>query len=105
MGTPSCLLLCECHFPLLWARYLILEIRYILSRIYLHRHPLNDDLRLDRRPDLEHTDTLEKPILSGIKHKPRVVGPGPVIILLIIVVGLIAVTAEFVSIPQAFVSY
>ncbi|KAF8749890.1 Clathrin assembly protein ap47 [Rhizoctonia solani] len=68
---------------------------YILSRIYLHRHPLNDDLRLDRRPDLEHTDTLEKPMLSGIKRKPRVVGPGPVIILLIIVVGLIAVTAEF----------
>ncbi|CEL58787.1 Vacuolar calcium ion transporter OS=Schizosaccharomyces pombe (strain 972 / ATCC 24843) GN=vcx1 PE=3 SV=1 [Rhizoctonia solani AG-1 IB] len=74
---------------------LMLIAVYILSRIYLHRHPLNDDLRLDRRPDLEHTDTLEKPILSGIKHKPRVVGPGPVIILLIIVVGLIAVTAEF----------
>ncbi|CAE6451557.1 unnamed protein product [Rhizoctonia solani] len=74
---------------------LMLVAVYILSRIYLHRHPLNDDLRLDRRPDLEHTDTLEKPILSGIKRKPRVVGPGPVIILLIIVVGLIAVTAEF----------
>ncbi|QRW25615.1 Adaptor complexes medium subunit family [Rhizoctonia solani] len=74
---------------------LMLVAVYILSRIYLHRHPLNDDLRLDRRPDLEHTDTLEKPMLSGIKRKPRVVGPGPVIILLIIVVGLIAVTAEF----------
>ncbi|ELU39797.1 proteasome component Pre1 [Rhizoctonia solani AG-1 IA] len=77
---------------------LMLVAVYILSRIYLHRHPLNDDLRLDRRPDLEHTDTLEKPMLSGIKRKPRVVGPGPVIILLIIVVGLIAVTAEFVSV-------
>ncbi|KEP50398.1 calcium/proton exchanger [Rhizoctonia solani 123E] len=68
---------------------------YILSRIYLHRHPLNDDLRLDRRPDIEHTEAPEKPIASGLKRKPRVVGPGPVIVLLIIVVGLVAVTAEF----------
>ncbi|KAJ1300900.1 hypothetical protein OPQ81_003326 [Rhizoctonia solani] len=68
---------------------------YILSRIYLHRHPLNDDLRLDRRPDIEHTEIEEKPVISNLKRKARVVGPGPVIILLIIVVGLIAVTAEF----------
>ncbi|KAL5639480.1 hypothetical protein ACGC1H_006203 [Rhizoctonia solani] len=68
---------------------------YILSRVYLHRHPLNDDLRLDRRPDIEHTEAPEKPIASGLKRKPRVVGPGPVIVLLIVVVGLVAVTAEF----------
>ncbi|CAE6505162.1 unnamed protein product [Rhizoctonia solani] len=68
---------------------------YILSRVYLHRHPLNDDLRLDRQPDIEHTESPEKPVVSGLKRKPRVVGPGPVIILLIVVVGLIAVTAEF----------
>ncbi|KDN36260.1 hypothetical protein RSAG8_10948, partial [Rhizoctonia solani AG-8 WAC10335] len=68
---------------------------YIVSRMYLHRHPLNDDLRLDRRPDIEHSEAPEKPIVSGLKRKPRVVGPGPVIVLLIVVVGLIAVTAEF----------
>lgn len=72
---------------------IMLIVVYILSRIYLHRHPLNDDLRLNRRSDIER---VEKPYeIPGRKRRERVVGSGPVIILLIVVVGLIAVTAEF----------
>ncbi|KAG8685412.1 hypothetical protein FRC09_014758 [Ceratobasidium sp. 395] len=64
--------------------------------VYLHRHPLNDDLRLNRQSDVEGYEQGEKVImLNGQRRKPRVVGPGPVIILLIVVVGLIAVTAQF----------
>ncbi|KAG8753804.1 hypothetical protein FRC12_011413 [Ceratobasidium sp. 428] len=74
----------------------MLMIIYILSRVYLHRHPLNDDLRLNRQSDVEGYEQGEKAImLNGQRRKPRVVGPGPVIILLIVVVGLIAVTAQF----------
>ncbi|KAG9090491.1 hypothetical protein FRC06_001033 [Ceratobasidium sp. 370] len=74
----------------------MLMVIYILSRVYLHRHPLNDDLRIDSPRDLESSELVEKVVTSDIrKRKPRVVGPGPVIVLLIVVVGLIAVTAEF----------
>ncbi|KAG9120616.1 hypothetical protein FRC07_003825 [Ceratobasidium sp. 392] len=75
---------------------------YILSRVYLHRHPLNDDLRLNRQSDIEGSDLEKKAFMpDGRRRKPRMVGPGPVIILLIVVVGLIAVTAQFVSVVQS----
>lgn len=70
--------------------------------MYLHNHPLNDDLRRNRHSDVETLSHEEKPIpFETGKRKRRVVGPTPVIVLLIVVVGLIAVTAEFVSIRRS----
>ncbi|QRV84469.1 Sodium/calcium exchanger protein [Ceratobasidium sp. AG-Ba] len=73
----------------------MLMIIYILSRVYLHRHPLNDDLRLNRQSDIECYEPEKAIPTDTRKRKLRLVGPGPVIVLLIVVVGLIAVTAEF----------
>ncbi|KAG8683966.1 hypothetical protein FRC08_013976 [Ceratobasidium sp. 394] len=74
----------------------MLMVIYILSRVYLHRHPLNDDLRVHGHGDVESPELLEKVVVNDVrKRKSRVVGPGPVIVLLVVVVGLIAVTAEF----------
>ncbi|KAF8596038.1 hypothetical protein BDV93DRAFT_528302 [Ceratobasidium sp. AG-I] len=75
---------------------IMLMVIYIMSRVYLHRHPLNDDLRFNRQSDVETLSLEEKPLpLETGKRKRRVVGPVPVIALSVVVVGLIAVTAEF----------
>ncbi|QRW13099.1 calcium/proton exchanger [Ceratobasidium sp. AG-Ba] len=52
----------------------MLMIIYILSRVYLHRHPLNDDLRLNRQSDIECYEPEKAIPTDTHKRKPRRLG-------------------------------
>ena len=83
-----------------WGR----DIRYILSRVYLHIPPPEHPTHVSLPPSRQHSYDLEGKRSRGEEEEPQA-NPWVVIVVLVLAIGLMAGTTEWVSILRLWRSW